>query len=111
MSDTDEVEAGCLIALVPFVLSTIVVGPILRGWVFCKIWLWFLVPTFSVAPLRIPVAIGLMLAVCFAIPWRTPSDPKDEQRTAADKAVRIIAECVSIPLLTLGFAWVVKWFM
>lgn len=44
------------------VLAYIIVSPIvlaLRGFVLAQLWLWFVVPQFGVAPLKIPVALGI----------------------------------------------------
>ena len=44
-------------------ISMIIVAPIVSGFVFCKLWLWFVVPTFQSEPLRLIETIGLVLLV------------------------------------------------
>ena len=47
------------------IVLSIIVGPIIKGFVFSKLWLWFLAPTFQIQPLRVIEAIGIMLLLRF----------------------------------------------
>lgn len=52
-------------AIAEFLLGVIgnLITTILGGWIFVKLWLWFLVIPFGAPPLRIPVAIGIAIMV------------------------------------------------
>lgn len=47
------------------ILSPIIVVPsiLLEAWVATKLWAWFVVPTFGLAPLRLVVAVGLLYLI------------------------------------------------
>ena len=44
-----------------------IISPIIRGFVFSKLWLWFIVPTFQMQPLKFVEAIGIILLINFFI--------------------------------------------
>jgi hypothetical protein len=50
-----------------FILSLLVsvISLIIGGFVIMKLWLWFIVPTFEMNPLKIPEAIGIILLFTF----------------------------------------------
>lgn len=45
------------------ILLIMTISPIINGFVFNKLWLWFIVPTFEVTPLRLIEAIGIILFI------------------------------------------------
>jgi len=42
------------------ILLAMIISPIITGFIFTQLWLWFIVPTFHLQPLRIVEAIGIM---------------------------------------------------
>ena len=54
---------------VAIVLGIIII-PIINGFVFSKLWLWFIVPTFQTQPLRIVEAIGIVFLINFILSKR-----------------------------------------
>jgi len=45
------------------VLLGIIITSIINGFVFLKLWLWFIVPTFQMQPLRLVEAIGIVFLI------------------------------------------------
>ena len=92
-------------AIIAAVLLTL-----LRGYIFSKFWLWFIVSTFDADPIRIVEAIGLSFVVGFI----TDGALKVIDRTSTlDKEkllVRILTIAVAY-LLTWGLGWILNQFM
>ena len=68
--------------IVTLLLSALVAGllSIWEGFVFMKLWAWFVVPMFGLPALTIPVAIGIALLVGFLTHQRngeSDADPMD----------------------------------
>ncbi len=108
--DSDSTEKGCVVAMIPFFVSTIFVAPIVRGWVLCKLWAWFIVPTFSLPSLHIVTAIGLMVVAAFIVSIPIP-ETKDKGEEMSVKMFRAIAMSFATPLISLVMGWVVQRFM
>lgn len=47
------------------ILLAMIISPIINGFVFSKLWLWFIVPIFQIQPLRIVEAIGIIFLISF----------------------------------------------
>lgn len=71
---------------------------LLRGYVFARLWLWFVVPQFHCDPLRIPIALGLSLFIWFA----TAEGAGTERKDPDELLERFLGICLVAPLLTLG---------
>ncbi len=50
---------------------------IIRAFVFCKLWIWFIIPTFQMQSLRIIEAIGILFLIGFVIVNNSKDDEKD----------------------------------
>ena len=111
--DIDEETAQTIlgVAVLPFFLTTIVVSPIVRGWVLCKLWSWFIVTTFGAAPLHIVPAIGLMAVAAFIVNLPIPKTDRKEKDEWGLTMLKAVVFSLLIPLASLGFGWVVKCFM
>lgn len=96
---------GC-IGWVSWTIVILLVGTIWRGWVLCKLWEWFVVPTFHVDPLTLVQTIGLAL-LAFAI-VRPADDPKEENKTLGERAVYITCKALLNPAFILLMGWIVK---
>jgi hypothetical protein len=88
---------GCAIGLIIF-------GTLWRGFVASKLWLWFVVPQFGLAPLPIAIAIGLSTLVALFTPSR-PSDPDKSEQLGKQ-----VAHVFMLPALVLLVGWVVLQF-
>lgn len=100
MSDTNTSDVvGCLAALLISPLTVV-----LNGFVLCKLWLWFVVPQFHLAPLTIPVALGISVLVGMLTHQQTPRDKTSGVWTS-------IAFAILLPLFTLSVGWVIRLFL
>ena len=59
------------------VVLAMIISPIINGFVFSKLWLWFIVPTFQMQPLRIVEAIGIMFLINFILAKKDKEIDKD----------------------------------
>ena len=89
-------------------LMTIVVSSILSGWVLSVLWEWFVVPTFSVSSLSIPVAIGISLVIGMLT---KEGKPRDDKKKDTYELVGEILGTVFAPLVTLIVGWIVYSFV
>lgn len=74
------------------------------GFVFMKLWLWFIVPEFDVATLSFSAALSLSLFVSYAT--KSQSNSSDEELEKKFPKVRVLA--FTKPALYLFLAWVVR---
>ncbi|WP_093429351.1 hypothetical protein ABL840_09105 [Variovorax sp. NFACC27] len=96
--------ALALILGVPFVAATVAIAAIWSGYVFHLLWLWFIVPTFSLPALSIPLAVGVSLTVSFIARGQSPSEKgKPWWKTFLEVLLR--------PAFVLLIAWIVKGFI
>lgn len=61
-----------------YIFVTIIVltyAAVINGWALAKLWSWFIVTTFGVAPVSIPAAIGLAMIVEYVAKPSTKTDP------------------------------------
>jgi len=93
-----------------YVLFLAVVSALLNGWVFSKLWLWFIVPVFELPVLNIPSAIGIGTVVSFLTYqyFQTKSDPDE---TTGMAVFRATVYTVLRPLMVLLFGYIVLQFM
>lgn len=90
-------------------LAIIPIATILDGYALSVLWRWFIVKQFALAPLTIPMALGIATMVRTIIqPPEHESDPDDSPGTRFAKLVGLV---ILRPLFTLAFAWVVTLFM
>ena len=76
------------------------------GYVLSIVWGWFVSPTFGIARLSVPVAIGFS-SVIRLVTWQdTKSD--DEDKTFNQKMIKLFVRGFILPALTLFFCWIVK---
>jgi hypothetical protein len=93
-----------VLAMFASAVGIVVLGSVLRGLTISVLWGWFIVPTFNIAALSIPVAIGVGLILSYIT--------HQEIKTDGDKKVAdIIIRTILNPLVVIGFGWIVKLFM
>jgi hypothetical protein len=85
-----------LLLLIPFTATW-------HGFVFMKLWAWFIVPTFHVTALRIPEALGLALLARFVTNTNTQEDHEN--------MVRTIGLAFFTPAVALFFGWILRFFL
>lgn len=92
-----------------FTVLTFIPLVIFGAWVFTQLWAWFVVPTFGLAPLTIPAALGLSLLVNYLTSdWQTAGpEPGDSVEDFVKAAVKIYLK----PFVFLLFGWIFTWFM
>lgn len=94
--------AGCLVG----VLLTL--QALWSGYVLSKLWLWFVVTTFELAPLSIPAAIGISLVVRY-LTYMPPQIDKDKSPT--ERLIESTVYAFIIPLFALVVGSIVSLFM
>jgi hypothetical protein len=90
------------------VVLAMIISPIINGFVFSKLWLWFIVPTFQIQPLRVVEAIGIIFLINFI-------RVKRDKEAYKDKFWETFANNMIFIVLMAGFAllsgWVVTLFI
>jgi hypothetical protein len=78
---------------------------LLNGWIFCRLWRWFVMPVLPVPPLTMASAIGL------GILWEFLRGPLWPQPNDADALDVFLVRGFFHPVLALGVGWCVSWWM
>ncbi len=86
------------------IFAVIALRAILRGFVLTMLWGWFLVPTFDLPELGIPVAIGISLVASFLIHQHIGTEEKTKP---GQLALMILLD----PLVALIVGAIVQMFM
>lgn len=89
------------------IVFVIIFSTIINGFVFSKLWLWFIVPTFQIHPLRVVEAIGITLLINFFLLNRgVKSDDKFWEKFASN-----IINLILMAGFVLFTGWVVTLFL
>ena len=107
-SDYGEVVLTALGALT-LVVTAVVVGVTVRGWVLATMWVWFIVPIFHLPPLTIPQAIGVSMVL--ALLTKDTTSNAADTRSTTEKWAHAGATILVAPVVTLGLGWIVLQFM
>lgn len=85
------------------VILSMVITSIMRGFVFQKLWLWFIVPLFGISPIGIAQSLGLMLIV--GTVTSTNTNPENDKKTFTELMTRAAIKSVigSAVYLIIGF--------
>ena len=90
------------------VVLTMIISPIINGFVFSKLWFWFIVPTFQMQPLRVVEAIGIIFLINFI-------RAKRDKEADVDKFWETLASNMVFTVLMAGLVllsgWVVTLFL
>lgn len=90
------------------VVLAMIISPIINGFVFSKLWLWFIVSTFQMQPLRVVESIGILFLISFI-------SIKRNKETDNDKFWETFATNMVFTVCIAGFAllsgWVVTLFL
>ena len=90
-----------------FIILSLILLPLLNGFIVSKLYLWFIVPTFNMEPLRIVEAIGLSLIVKY---MTTITKRSDSETTFKDLVQDNLFQVI-MALLILTIAWIVNLFI
>lgn len=82
---------------ITLVLIALFVNPVIRGYTFAKLWLWFIVPTFHMNPVRIAEAIGVLLV--FGV-----MAAKKEELGKRENLLEVVLESILCTVFLSGFA-------
>lgn len=104
-STLTRVDISNLIA----VLVSKIIGLAIKGFVFSKLWLWFIVPIFHIKPLRVFEAIGIILLLNLLSSIVNNKGDNEDKGYSAFESI-LINELV-IPWLILLFGWGVSLFL
>jgi len=107
MNDGENTVLGCIGALVGGVIMMIG-AYMVNGWVLLKLWAWFVMPLFDVAPLTVAQAIGLGVTVGLVTHQGVPTG---DNRNDSNALARAIAQAFVIPLVALLVGWIVSYFV
>ena len=94
---------------VALVVTAVVVGVTVRGWVLATMWVWFIVPIFHLPSLTIPQAIGVSMVL--ALLTKDTASNADDKKSTAEKWAHAGATILVAPVVTLGLGWIVLQFM
>ena len=83
----------------------IIISPIINGFVFSKLWLWFIVPTFQTQPLRIVEAIGISLFINFIFSKRVK-----ETEEFWETFIKNVVFVILMGSFVLLFGWILTLF-
>lgn len=90
------------------IILFLIINPIIIGFVFSKLWSWFIVPVFQIKPLRIIDAIGIIVIIGFLRVVEEKKLTKDNYwEYFKNKSFRSI----SLSGMTLLFGWIVSLFI
>ncbi len=89
---------------------SLVLSSIWQGFVLVKVWGWFVVPTFELTALSIPVAIGLVCVMRMLTGLYNQATVFNKDDTAHEKFGKAIGVMFVAPLMLLVIAWVATWF-
>lgn len=95
--------------IILFMLSIIIGGIILRGWVLSTLWAWFLVPQ-GVFPISINVAIGISVLIGLFTQHLVHETVKVNKTSSADLISTITGKTIGGPLMALLVGWIVTLF-
>ena len=84
-------------------------GMALHGYVLSIIWAWFVVPTFGIARLSVPAAIGISILIK-TITTESGSD-KDENKSSAAVIWSALVSVFGAPLFALFVCWILTHWM
>ena len=96
------------IGYVVVTILLMVYSALMNGWALCKLWAWFIEPTFGLFPMSIPAAIGLALVVSYLT--RTIDGDKSESSYGLTLFKVAVASTLK-PLFALAFGAVVSLWM
>lgn len=93
MTDSSKTQNRLLWLLILLGLTLL-----MRGWVFAKLWGWFVAPAFTLPPLKLSTSVGLMIVATFL-----RSSPDEDERPVGYMVMMTVSAC----LVALFLGWAV----
>jgi hypothetical protein len=90
--------------LFAFSVIQVIIGVIFKGYVFLKLWAWFVVPVFHLPQFSLSYAIGLIVIVSFLT---HQTMPQKEGRSAGQLCVDLVVNSVFAPAFVLTAGWII----
>ena len=100
------IETVFRLAELVFVVASGPFAFLLRSWVACKLWHWFVVPL-GVMELRVGFAAGILLIYKFIQPVQVGS--KSKEKPVGKATGEVIFASFIAPLICLGLGWFIHW--
>ena len=104
----DTSVLGCLGIVFLFVV-VIPAAIIMNGWILSIMWGWFIVPLFHLPELTIPYAIGISSVAGLFMNKSTQN--KIDEGIFSEKLIKALSVTFLVPLMVLGFGWIVLQFI
>jgi len=105
---TEDITVGKVMAGLIAYIVLIPYSMILNGWAFAKLWAWFIVPSFGLPLLSIPVAMGVALVVTY-LTYQVPNSKSDYNMV--ELLFRGFSFATFKPLICLGTGYIIKCWM
>lgn len=97
------------------VIMALIFTPIIYGFVFCKLWIWFVVPTFGLQSLTLIQAIGLSFIISFFLGKKDLFKKQNNKDNTEEENTEAILKLLFLPLiyggLVLFFGYIISLFM
>lgn len=90
------------------IVLTMIISTIINGYILSKLWVWIIVPTFLVSPLRLIEAIGIVILIGFI---RIRKDTEVNPDNFWEKWLENIIFLIITGSLYLLSGWIVKQFI
>jgi multisubunit Na+/H+ antiporter MnhB subunit len=94
-----------------YLFVIVVISPLLmiwNGYVLSVLWRWFMVPTFHLPTLSIPVAIGIAMVISYLT---HQYDPYESPDSASERMLKSAVVGLCKPGFALLFGWIVLQFV
>ena len=88
----------------------LVLSSVYSGYALSILWDWFVVPTFNLEPISIPIAIGLAIVVSY-LTNHTDSSQENNGDTFSEVLEKLTVKALVKPTLALLIGWVVTFFI
>jgi hypothetical protein len=105
-TEKEKDEAVGLAAIAVAFLLTVPFAILYEGFVFSRLWRWFVVPQFNVAALSVTTAAGLSLIITYL---RNQLRPKDTSRDKSEQLWAVIGQAWLVPTFFLASGWFLQW--
>ena len=89
------------------ILLAMIISPIISGFVFFKLWAWFIVPIFQIQSLRFIEAVAIVFFIGFIRAKYREENPEDFW----DNLGKRMTFLVVLACFTLLFGWIIKLFL
>ena len=102
---------GLTLSVVAFAVVYVAAAVIVKGYVLSVLWSWFVMPTFALPTLSVPLAIGLTMVVAVVLPRPTIPTPAEEKKKSGWRKFYEALVFVFGPLLALPMGQIILWWM